>query len=60
MLPVVKSLEKVNHIINAHAINIFQLGYFQLMFWDFDPKCWIVDFFTCYSCKKTPQNNFKA
>ena len=29
-------------------------------YWDFDLKSWIVDFFTRFTRKKTPQNNFSS
>ena len=28
--------------------------------WDFDLKSWIVDFFTCFTREKAPQNNFSS
>ena len=29
-----------------------------ILYWDFDLKSWIVDFFTGFTQEKTPQNNF--
>ena len=29
-----------------------------LLYWDFDLKIWIMDFFTRFTCEKPPQNNF--
>ena len=29
-----------------------------ILYWDFVLKSWIVDFFTRFTCEKTPQNNF--
>ena len=29
-----------------------------VLYWDFDSKSWIVDFFTRFTHEKTPQNNF--
>ena len=31
-----------------------------VLYWDFDLKSWIVDFFTCFIWEKTPQNNFSS
>ena len=31
-----------------------------VLYWDFDLKSWIVDFFTRYTREKTPQNNFSS
>ena len=31
-----------------------------ILYWDFDLKSWIVDFFTCFTQEKTPQNNFSS
>ena len=30
------------------------------LYWDFDSKSWIVDFFTRFTCDKIPQNNFSC
>ena len=30
------------------------------IYWDLDKKSWIVDFFTCSTREKTPQNNFSS
>ena len=31
-----------------------------VLYWDFDFKSWIVDFFTSFTQEKTPQNNFSS
>ena len=31
-----------------------------LLYWDFDLKSWIVDFFTRFTWEKTPQYNFSS
>ena len=31
-----------------------------VLYWDFDLKSWIVDFFTRFTREKTPQNNFSS
>ena len=31
-----------------------------ILYWDFDLKSWIVDFFTHFTGEKTPQNNFSS
>ena len=31
-----------------------------VLYWDFDLKNWIVDFFTRFTQEKTPQNNFSS
>ena len=31
-----------------------------ILYWDFDLKSWIVDFFTRFTREKTPQNNFSS
>ena len=31
-----------------------------VLYWDFDLKSWIVDFFTHFTREKTPQNNFSS
>ena len=31
-----------------------------VLYWDFDLKSWIVDFFTRFTQEKTPQNNFSS
>ena len=31
-----------------------------VLYWDFDLKSWIVDFFTRFTHEKTPQNNFSS
>ena len=31
-----------------------------VLYWDFDSKSWIVDFFTRFTHEKTPQNNFSC
>ena len=31
-----------------------------VLYWDFDLKSWIVDFFTCFTQEKKPQNNFSC
>ena len=31
-----------------------------ILYWDFDLKSWIVDFFTHFTWEKTPQNNFSS
>ena len=31
-----------------------------VLYWDFDLKSWIVDFFTPFIWEKTPQNNFSS
>ena len=31
-----------------------------VLYWDFDTKSWIVDFFTRFTREKTPQNNFSS
>ena len=59
------------HLVCIHS-SVFQIFYddreikllFHLiwknyiLYWDFDFKSWIVDFFTCFTHKKIPQNNF--
>ena len=32
----------------------------NILYWDFDLKSWIVDFFTHFTWEKTPQNNFSS
>ena len=31
-----------------------------VLYWDLDLKSWIVDFFTRFTCEKTPQYNFSS
>ena len=39
---------------------LFHLTFYYVLYWDFDLKSWIVDFFTRFTQEKTPQNNFSS
>ena len=61
----ISSAFNVEHIFSKfYGKVVSYLGYFSISFenyvlyWDFNSNSWIVDFFTHFTCEKTPQNNF--
>ena len=55
VLPVNKKKNNYDILVIFHLIS---KNY--VLYWDFDFKSWIVDFFTSFTQEKTPQNNFSS
>ena len=57
LVPFSKFYGKVG-VISWFLFHLIRKNY--VLYWDFDMKSWIVDFFTRFTRKKTPQNNFSS
>ena len=59
----VEKREPSRYLFSPNSMGVFWLLFHliwknYIIYWDFDSKSWIVDFFTRFTHEKTPQNTF--